>query len=124
MGAKVIDLGDRRVGAKIIDGKKIAAEIRAEIKVEVDRYIDEGRRPPALAVILVGRDHASQIYVKNKRKDCAKAGIKSVEHLLNDSVKEIELLHVIDRLNRDPEIDGILVQLPLPGKLHEHVILE
>ena len=108
----------------IINGKQIAKDIRAEVKIEVERFVAEGRRPPSLAVVMVGRDHASQIYVTNKRKACHKIGINSVEHMLDDTITEKKLLSVIDKLNKDDTIDGILVQLPLPGKLHEKNILE
>ena len=108
----------------IINGKQIAKEIRAEVKEEVDSFAAQGRRPPSLAVVMVGRDPASQIYVTNKRKACHKIGINSVEHMLDDTITEKKLLSVIDKLNKDDTIDGILVQLPLPGKLHEKNILE
>ena len=112
------------MGAHIINGKQIAKEIRAEVKKEVDSFVAQGRRPPSLAVVMVGRDPASQIYVTNKRKACHKIGINSIEHMLDDTITQKKLLSVIDKLNEDDTIDGILVQLPLPGKLHEKKVLE
>jgi methylenetetrahydrofolate dehydrogenase (NADP+)/methenyltetrahydrofolate cyclohydrolase len=112
------------MGPHIIDGKKIAKEVRAEVKAEVDRLVASGMRHPSLAVVMVGRDPASQIYVNNKRKACRKIGINSVEHLLDETITEKTLLGIIDKLNNDDNIDGILIQLPLPGKLHEKRILE
>jgi methylenetetrahydrofolate dehydrogenase (NADP+)/methenyltetrahydrofolate cyclohydrolase len=112
------------MGAKLIDGKATAQQIKDEIKLEVDKITAEGRRPPALAVVLVGKDPASQIYVNNKRKACHALGIKSIEHLLDEAVEEKTLMELITKLNNDNEIDGILVQLPLPKHIHEPHILE
>ncbi|GMT42538.1 MAG: bifunctional protein FolD [bacterium] len=108
----------------IIDGKKMAASIRAEVKEEIEKLTAAGQRQPSLAVILVGGNPASQIYVRNKRKACRKTGINSVEHILDEAITEKTLLNLIDKLNRDDAIDGILLQLPLPGKLHEKRLLE
>jgi len=110
--------------AAIIDGKKISREIRKEVGEEVEELVSAGNRIPSLAVVLVGKDPASQIYVNNKRKACHKAGIRSVEHILDETITEKMLLGLIDKLNADDGIDGILVQLPLPGKLHEKRVLE
>ncbi|MDH5543287.1 MAG: bifunctional methylenetetrahydrofolate dehydrogenase/methenyltetrahydrofolate cyclohydrolase FolD [Nitrospinota bacterium] len=112
------------MSAKIIDGKEIAQQIRSEVKNEVSKLIEGGGRAPALAVVLVGNDPASEIYVKNKKKACHSTGITSIEHKLSEDIPEKDLVALIDRLNKDPEIDGILVQLPLPGKLHENMIIE
>jgi len=109
---------------KLIDGKAIAKAIREDVKEEVKKIVEDGHRPPSLAVVLVGKDPASQIYVKNKKKACHKAGITSVEHILDETVSEKMLFSIIDNLNDDPNVDGILVQLPLPGKLHEHTVIE
>jgi len=108
------------LGAEIISGKAIAKEVRADVKRELEKLAASGIRPPSLAVVMVGRDPASQIYVNNKRKACHKTGINSVEHLLDESVSERTLLGIIDKLNRDDAIDGILVQLPLPDKIHDN----
>jgi len=110
--------------AVIIDGKKIAAGIRAEVKEEVEKLTAAGKRPPSLAVILVGKNPASQIYINNKRKACHKIGINSVEHILDETITEKILLNLIGNLNMDDSIDGILLQLPLPGNLREKRVIE
>jgi methylenetetrahydrofolate dehydrogenase (NADP+)/methenyltetrahydrofolate cyclohydrolase len=112
------------MSAKLIDGKAVAQSIKDEIKTEVEKITAGGGRAPALAVVLVGKDPASQIYVKNKRKACHAVGITSVEHLLDESTGEKTLLDVITILNNDDDIDGILVQLPLPGQIREPEVLE
>ena len=112
------------MGAEIISGKAIAKEVRADVKRELEKLTASGMRHPSLAVVMVGRDPASQIYVNNKRKACHKIGINSVEHLLDESVSEKTLLGVIDKLNKDDTIDGILVQLPLPDKIRDKRVLE
>jgi len=112
------------MSATIIDGKEIARQIREEVKAEVTKLVESGGRAPALTVVLVGNDPASEIYVKNKKKACHNTGITSVEHKLDADISEKELIALIDKLNKDPEVDGILVQLPLPGKLHENMIIE
>ena len=112
------------MGAEIISGKAIAKEVRADVKRELEKLTASGMRHPSLAVVMVGRDPASQIYVNNKRKACHKIGINSVEHLLDESVSEKTLLGIIDKLNRDDTIDGILVQLPLPDKIRDKRVLE
>jgi len=112
------------MSARIIDGRAISKEIRERVKEEVAGLVQSGLRPPALAVILVGRDPASQVYVRNKKRACHRLGITSIEHLLDETVSEKELLALIGKLNRDPNVDGILIQLPLPGQLHEASVLE
>lgn len=112
------------MGARIIDGRAIAETIKEEVKVAVAAITASGRRAPALAVVLVGNDPASQIYVNSKRKACHTLGITSVEHILPDTTDQKALLELIGRLNRDNEIDGILVQLPLPKHIHEQAVLE
>ena len=108
---------------KIIDGKAIAAQIREEIAAGVAALKDKGVTP-GLAVVLVGEDPASQVYVSMKEKACATAGIFSDEHKLPAETTEAQLLALIDELNRDERIDGILVQLPLPKQINENKILE
>jgi len=108
---------------KIIDGKAIAAKIREEIAAGVAALKDKGVTP-GLAVVLVGDDPASQVYVRMKEQACEKAGIFSDEHKLPAETSEAQLLALIDELNRDPRIDGILVQLPLPKQIDESKILE
>lgn len=111
------------MSAKIIDGKAIAARICEELKAKVADLTAAGKQP-GLAVIIVGNDPASRVYVNNKKKKCAELGIYSEEHALPESATEAELLGLIDHLNRDPKIHGILVQLPLPGHLNEQLILD
>lgn len=110
--------------AQLIDGKRIARDIREGIRVRVADRVAAGKRPPGLAVIQVGADPASAIYVRNKRNACKEAGILSVEHDLPTATSSGELLDLIDSLNDDPAVDGILVQLPLPGHIEPHTIIE
>ena len=112
------------MSAKIIDGKAIAADIRQSIKTHVIQRNAAHERPPGLAVILVGSDPASAIYVKNKRKACAEVGFLSKSHDLPCDVSEEKLLSLIDELNEDPTIDGILVQLPLPCHINTETVIE
>ncbi len=108
----------------VIDGKAVAKQVREEVRRDTERLrIDHGV-VPGLGVVLVGEDPASRIYVRNKEKACAEAGIRSVEHLLPASVTQHELLDLIGRLNQDPAIHGILVQLPLPDHIATDRILE
>lgn len=109
--------------AKIIDGKAIAAELRAEVAERAAKLAEQGT-VPGLAVVLVGEDPASHIYVKSKRKACAEVGIKSWDHDLDASVSQEELLDLLGQLRDDPEVHGILVQLPLPEHIDEDAILE
>ena len=99
--------------AYIIDGKLVSARLREEIKAEAVTLTAEGRAP-GLAVILVGEDPASQVYVKNKEKGCDEVGFYSEKYLLAENTPESELLELIEKLNKDPKIDGILVQSPVP----------
>lgn len=107
----------------IINGKKIAEAIQQEIKEAIGAIPPERRRP-CLAVVLAGNHPPSQIYVKRKNEACESVGIRSIKRHLDESVTEKELLHEIDLLNRDPSIDGILVQLPLPPQINPTVITE
>ncbi|WP_263079533.1 bifunctional methylenetetrahydrofolate dehydrogenase/methenyltetrahydrofolate cyclohydrolase FolD [Endozoicomonas sp. Mp262] len=109
--------------ARIIDGKTIALHLTESIAEKVHHRTRQGLRPPGLAVILIGDDPASKVYVGKKRKDCEKVGFTSVSHDLPLSTSEKDLLGLIDTLNEDSSIDGILVQLPLPAHINaEHVI--
>lgn len=108
--------------AEIIDGKKIAAEIKGRIKEEAGRLTAEGHQP-GLAAVLVGDNPASVIYVRNKRKACEEVGIYSEEHRLPDSTTQADLKKLIARLNFDPRIHGILIQLPLPKPIDTDKIL-
>ena len=106
----------------LIDGKAIGAKIREEIKIDVERLIERGCRP-GLAVVLVGDDQASRTYVKNKEKSSTAAGMKSEMIQLPVTVSQKDLLDTVDRLNNDPTIHGILVQLPLPTHIDENKVI-
>lgn len=110
--------------AQIIDGKALGAQLRRQLKERVDRRRERGERIPGLAVILVGQDPASQVYVRNKRKACEEVGIESYAYDLPDTTQQPELLALIDKLNADPNVDGILVQLPLPSQINSEIIIE
>lgn len=110
--------------AKIIDGKSIAARIRDEIRTHVSKQTKLGKPAPNLAVILVGKDPASQIYVRNKHLACETAGIQSVDYSLPASVTAKKLLGLIEKLNNDKNVNGILLQLPLPKHLQADEMLE
>ncbi|MDP1597443.1 MAG: bifunctional methylenetetrahydrofolate dehydrogenase/methenyltetrahydrofolate cyclohydrolase FolD [Methylotenera sp.] len=109
--------------AQIIDGKAIAENLLTSIKARIDQRLHNNKRAPGLAVILIGADPASSIYVRNKRLACEKVGVRSVAYDLPMSTTESELLTLIEQLNQDDTIDGILVQAPLPPQIKdEHVI--
>ncbi|MBM3270521.1 MAG: bifunctional methylenetetrahydrofolate dehydrogenase/methenyltetrahydrofolate cyclohydrolase FolD [Candidatus Sericytochromatia bacterium] len=110
-------------GARLLDGKALAAEVRATLKDEIAAATAGGRRPPGLAVVLVGNDPASAVYVRNKRKACQEVGILAADHDLPEDTSQADLLALIERLNDDPAIDGILVQLPLPGHVDSARVL-
>ena len=112
------------MAAKIIDGKTIAQQVRSEMAVRVQQRLAEGKRAPGLAVILVGENPASQIYVGSKRRACEEVGIVSKSYDLPISTSEEQLLSLIDDLNADNTIDGILVQLPLPAGIDNVKVLE
>jgi methylenetetrahydrofolate dehydrogenase (NADP+)/methenyltetrahydrofolate cyclohydrolase len=112
------------MSAQIINGKAIADSTLDEIKSRIEVRVAAGLRAPALAVILVGADPASAIYVRNKRLACEKVGIRSVAHELPATTTEAELLTLIDSLNADNDIDGILVQSPLPSHISEKRLIE
>lgn len=109
--------------AKIIDGKAISKQIRSEIAAETAEFIKNTGRTPGLAVIIVGTDPASQVYVRNKRKACEEVGFYSKGYELPESTTQAELEALVDKLNADEKINGILVQLPLPKHLDETAIL-
>lgn len=108
--------------AKIIDGKAVSQSIREELRTEVAALKGRGITP-GLAVVIVGDDPASRVYVNNKKKACAEVGIYSEEHALPAGTRQEELLELVRRLNQDPAIHGILVQLPLPDHLDEKAVL-
>jgi methylenetetrahydrofolate dehydrogenase (NADP+)/methenyltetrahydrofolate cyclohydrolase len=110
--------------AKIIDGNAISAKIRGEIRVKVEKLELQGKRVPGLAVILVGEDEASAVYVRNKRRDCKEVKFKSDTRHLDADISQAELLGMIAELNEDPSIDGILVQLPLPDQIDPLAVME
>lgn len=110
--------------AQILDGKKLAQQIRRELADHVAVFHKETRVTPTLAAVLVGDDPASEVYVRNKRRDCEEVGIASVLEKLPATTTEGELLAVIDQLNEDSRIHGILVQLPLPKQINTEAILE
>lgn len=109
--------------AKIIDGKAISAAIRAEISEKVAKMKAEKGIVPGLAVIIVGEDPASQVYVRNKAKDCEETGINSIVHALPENTTEEELLALVHKLNNDDSVHGIIVQLPLPKHLNSDLII-
>jgi len=110
--------------AHLLDGNAIATDLRNEIKSQVSELVSAGKRPPGLAVVLVGEDPASQVYVRNKQRSCEAAGFLSELHRLDASTSQLELLTLIDDLNGREEIDGILVQLPLPSQISEEIVTE
>lgn len=112
------------MSAQLIDGKLHAKHIRQKVATQVDAIVSANKRAPGLAVVLVGADPASQVYVQNKRKACAEVGFVEKSYDLPSDTTQEELLNTIDKLNEDKEIDGILVQLPLPAGLDANHILE
>lgn len=112
------------MSAQIIDGKATAKSIRQEIKAKVSQRTEQGLRAPGLAVILVGDDAASAVYVTHKRKDCEEVGIISKAYDLPSATEQDQLIDLIEELNQDSSVDGILVQLPLPAHLNSDEILE
>ncbi len=112
------------MSAQIIDGKQIAANTRITIKEKVEQRTAKGLRTPGLAVVLIGNNPASQVYVNNKKKACNEVGFVSQSHELPDTTSEAELLDLIAQLNQDATIDGILVQLPLPKQINGDKVIE
>ena len=110
--------------ARIIDGKRVAAELRTALAARIAAFTQDRGRQPGLAVLLVGADPASQVYVRNKRRACEQVGIRSFGHDLSADTSQDALLALIDSLNADPAVDGILVQLPLPAHIRPEVVLE
>ena len=110
--------------AQIINGKQVSEKCIARVAEQVAQRKAAGLRVPGLAVVLVGDDPASAVYVRNKQAACEKAALKSFSHILPAATGEAELLDLIDRLNADPEVDGILVQLPLPKHINSQSVLE
>ncbi len=111
------------MSAEVLDGRAIAAALRERVAAVVARRVAAGNPAPGLATVLVGDDPASHVYVANKRKACAEAGIRSIHHELRGDVPERELLDLVATLDRDTEVDGILVQMPLPDHIDQDLVL-
>src|SRR3954470_6669578 len=105
------------MAARVIDGKAIGADKRAEVAAAVERMREAGEEPPGLATVLVGDDPASQVYVANKHKACAEAGIRSIGHEPPADIPQDDLAELVEDLNADPQVNSILVQLPLPAHI-------
>lgn len=112
------------MSARIIDGKQIAADLSQKLKIRIDERLKMGLRKPGLAVILIGNDPASEVYVRNKRKGCENVGIESIAYDLDSNTTEEKLLTLIDELNANKAVDGILVQLPLPEHIDTEIVIE
>ncbi|QLB18704.1 bifunctional methylenetetrahydrofolate dehydrogenase/methenyltetrahydrofolate cyclohydrolase FolD [Mannheimia granulomatis] len=112
------------MSAQIISGSAIASQIKLNISEKIAQYVQQGKRKPGLAVILVGEDPASQVYVGSKRKSCAEIGIESKSYDLSAETTESELLALIEQLNQDESVDGILVQLPLPKQIDSSKVID
>ena len=110
--------------AQIISGTQLASQIKSNVAQQISQYVAQGKRAPGLAVILVGADPASQVYVGSKRKSCAEIGITSKSYDLPETTTEQALLELIEELNQDTEVDGILVQLPLPKHIDSTKVIE
>lgn len=115
---------EKNMPASLIDGKTISALRRNELKQRVQHHVEQGQRAPGLAVVLIGDDPASVIYVSNKRKACEEVGITSHSYDLPAETTQDELIHLINELNQSDKIDGILIQLPLPKHINERTIIE
>jgi methylenetetrahydrofolate dehydrogenase (NADP+)/methenyltetrahydrofolate cyclohydrolase len=111
------------VSARVIDGRAVAAAVRARVRGEVAAYAAEAGRVPALATVIVGADPASEIYIRNKHRACEEAGMGSVHHGLAAETTQNELLELVGRLGLDPEVDGILVQLPVPDQIDPDAVV-
>lgn len=111
------------MSAYIIDGKALSLKIKEEAKQKAEQ-LSAGKRPPCLAVIIVGDNPASRVYVNNKKKACEDCSIKSLEYALGEDTREAELLSLIDKLNNDNTVDGILCQLPVPKHIDENKVLD
>jgi len=110
--------------AQIISGTQLASQIKSNVAQQISQYVAQGKRAPGLAVILVGADPASQVYVGSKRKSCAEIGIVSKSYDLPETTTEKALLELIEELNQDAEVNGILVQLPLPKHIDSTKVIE
>jgi methylenetetrahydrofolate dehydrogenase (NADP+)/methenyltetrahydrofolate cyclohydrolase len=115
---------ENNMTAKRLDGKALAAQLRQSVRQQVDARIAQGLRPPGLAVVLIGDNPASQVYVRHKRNACAEVGIISKAFDLPENTSQEELLTLLDQLNEDNEVDGILIQLPLPAHIETELVIE
>jgi methylenetetrahydrofolate dehydrogenase (NADP+)/methenyltetrahydrofolate cyclohydrolase len=111
------------VAARVIDGKAVAAAVRERVKVDVAAYKDETGRTPGLATVLVGEDPASEIYIRNKRRTTEEVGMRSIHHGIEASIHEEDLLDLVRELGEDDDVDGILVQLPLPAHIDPDAVV-
>ena len=109
--------------AKVIDGKAFAEGLRHRVAEAAARFLEETGRAPGLAVVLVGEDPASSVYVRSKGKACREAGMESIEHRLPDTTSQADLIALVQSLNADDTVDGILVQLPLPGQIDDKAVI-
>lgn len=112
------------MAAQVISGTELSKKIKSDVAQKIGQYLQQNKRAPGLAVILVGADPASQVYVGSKRKSCAEIGIQSQSYDLPETTSELALLTLIDQLNRDEQVDGILVQLPLPKHIDSTKVIE
>ncbi|MDG2334082.1 MAG: bifunctional methylenetetrahydrofolate dehydrogenase/methenyltetrahydrofolate cyclohydrolase FolD [Myxococcota bacterium] len=112
------------IQTQVLDGLALANEVRGQLAESVSQITQAGHRPPCLAVVLVGDDPASRSYIKGKQRACSRIGMESVEHMLPEATSQDEVLALIDQLNNDDGIDGILVQLPLPKQISPAVVAE
>lgn len=112
------------MAARLIDGRQLAASVKSEVRARIEALLQEGGRRPGLAVVRVGDDAASAVYVRNKRRACEEVGITSLAYDLPAATSEAHLLALIDALNHDPQVDGILVQLPLPEQIGRTAVIE
>ncbi len=111
------------MSARVIDGKALSASVRERVAEEVAELAPRLGRPPGLATVLVGEDPASHVYVRNKREACEKAGMRSFHHELPDSASEEEIVALVEELNAEDEVDGILVQVPLPDAVDQDAVI-
>src|SRR6185437_14345798 len=115
---------DHTPSARILDGRRIADDVLARVRTGVQGRVAQGKRAPGLAVVLVGADPASNVYVKNKRRACRQVGFKSFDYDLPADTQQQELYALIDELNADPSVHGILVQLPLPEHINASALID
>ena len=108
--------------AKLIDGKAVSARVKGEVAKEIAELKEKGIEA-GLAVVIVGNNQASRVYVNNKKKACAEVGIASYEYALPEETTEAELLELVNKLNADPKVNGILVQMPLPKQINENAVI-